>query len=155
MKPFKLSLALSLPLALAATAVPASADPVFDRHQAPSGWNQRDDYRGDYRGEYRGDYRGDYGQVNALRMQLGQLGRQVDRGIQLRRLSPREAFGLRSDLRQLDREVGFALHGGLNRFEMRSLQRRIDFLRMKLDRQLHDLDHRGFDGRAPQFQPYR
>ncbi|MFM5954724.1 MAG: hypothetical protein ACKOPE_10565 [Novosphingobium sp.] len=131
MKPLKLSLALSLPLALAAVAVPASAAPNFDRHDNRTEWNQR----------------GDAGQVQALTAQLHQIDRQIDRGLATHRLDRREASQLQRQVGQLNREIGLAQRGGLDRFEMRNLQQKITGLRFRLDRQLNDFNGRGFDNR--------
>lgn len=131
MKPIKL--ALAIPLALAGAAVPAlaHADPAGYGFGHQAGWDQR----------------GNRGQTQMLRSQLFQLDRQIDRGQSMRRLTPREAYGLRSDLMQIDRQIAFAQRGGLDRFEQRMLQQKIDMLRLKLDRRMHDFDRPGFGQR--------
>ncbi|MGB7655076.1 MAG: hypothetical protein WBL74_06315 [Novosphingobium sp.] len=130
MKPIKLAITLSL--ALASAAVPALAQ----AQSAGYGYGQQ---------QYGNAYRGDRGQVNALNQQLFQLDRQIGRAQAMRQLSPREAYGLRGELNQLNREVAYASRGGLDRGEMRNLQQKIERLRFKVERNSRD-GNRAYNG---------
>lgn len=122
MKPITLSLALSLPLALAAVAAPASAAPV------PSHQPVRVDMT----------YRHDFRIAQQLRGEIFRLDRQIERGIAMHRIDRREAAKLYRDVDTLKVALARAERGGVDRFEARNLQFRIDQVRFKLDRDLRD-----------------
>lgn len=133
MKPIKLSLALSLPMALAAVAAPASAAPEMHReplHQAAY------------------VNHGNGGIARSIRADIARLDRQIDRAVAMRRLSGHEAFGLRRDVDRLQYQfVGF-MRGGLTGREARTMQFRIDKVERDLARQMHNFDgHFGTGGR--------
>ena len=134
MKPFKLSLALCLPVALAAVAAPASAAPAHSRGPVQqAAWGHGSNGYG---------ANGNWGLARSLRADLAQLDRRIDRAAAMRRLSPREASVLSRDVDRLEYQYAGFMRGGLTGWEARTLQQRIDRVERDLAIQMHDDDGR-------------
>ncbi|MCB2076925.1 MAG: hypothetical protein KDE55_04400 [Novosphingobium sp.] len=123
MKPLNLSLALSVPLALALTAAPAMAAP--DYHRGNDSYAQGKHYSG-------------FGQATNLRKDIRQLDNRIDRAMASHRISYREAASLRRDVNSLERQFAQFSRGGITRYEARTLEARIASVERKLVREIRD-----------------
>lgn len=113
MKKFLLSMAAVA--ALGAAASPAAAQ-VYDRY-------------------------GDHGRYD----QIGRgdnLERRIDRSLRTGQISPREAYRLRADVRDVQRlEWRYARDGRMSGWERADLDRRYDMVRMRLRHERNDRDY--------------
>jgi hypothetical protein len=88
-----------------------------------------------------------WGQGNALRQQIAQLDRQVDRAKDTHRLSNREAASLSWQVNRLDATWRSYARGGFTGIEVRTLDRQIDAVKRDLSRQARDGNRYGQYGR--------
>lgn len=119
----------ALAVAVASAALPAAAQSyngVYDRH-------------GPSRGH--GYEQNDYG-WNAIAQRKHNLDRRIDRGVQARQLSRREASRLQDELDSLVRLERQYMRGGLTRWERQDLDRRYDRLSAKVRYERNDYDGR-------------
>lgn len=79
--------------------------------------------------------------AEAIRHQIEELRREVNRSDNRDRVSEREAYGLRRDIDQLQRQFRDYNRDGLSNREMRTLETRIHTLRARLHNERHDRDH--------------
>jgi hypothetical protein len=82
------------------------------------------------------------GRSNAIRNQIEELDRRIDRSDNRNRISEREAAGLRRDVRNLRFQFRDFNRNGLSRGEWNTLQRRIDGIRVRLRIERRDWDNR-------------
>ncbi len=75
-----------------------------------------------------------------IRQDINQLERQILRAQQRRAISPREAASLRREAAQVRRNYQIYHRGGLNRMEVRNLQRQVNNLRVRLRLEQRDWD---------------
>lgn len=80
--------------------------------------------------------------AHAIRGEIVDLQRAVDRLDGRYRISEREAFALRRDVRQLNDQFRFFNRNGLSNAEYRALERRISAVRAKLRHERHDRNNR-------------
>ena len=111
----------ALAVAIASAALPAAAQ-SYDRH-APS------------RGH---GYEQNYGGWNSITQRKHSLDRRIDRGVETRRLSYREAARLKDELNSLVRLERDYMRGGLTRWERQDLDRRYDRLSDKVRYERND-----------------
>lgn len=119
----------ALAVAVASAALPAAAQSyngAYDRH-------------GPSRGH--GYEQSDYG-WNAIAQRKHNLDRRIDRGVQTRQLSRREASRLQDELNSLVRLERSYMRGGLTRWERQDLDRRYDRLSAKVRYERNDYDGR-------------
>ena len=103
---------LLVPSALAALAIgvtPAAAAPAMARHSPPPA-----------SAHYAG-----FGQAINLQRDIAALDSRIDNALANRRISSREAKGLRRDARDLERLFAQSKRGGLTRFEARTIESRL------------------------------
>jgi len=132
MRKFLISVAL---VSTALTAVPAMAQV---RGQA---YAQRDDHRGDDRGNW--NRHGPSRQaINELLRDLNRAEAQIDRSVQRRIISRREAISLRNEARQIRVRLNFALRGGLSGREFGELRVRVNRLEQRVRYERRDRDRR-------------
>lgn len=114
--------------ALAASAAPALAAPhdynghrdsPAARHGYPSGDNDRG-FGNDHSRHYAG-----FGQAAQIRRDIARLDARIDRALARYDISPREAFALRRDVRELDRLYARFARGGMTHWEARTLEARL------------------------------
>lgn len=79
---------------------------------------------------------------NQIRAQINELERRVERNDGRNRISPREAQGLRRDIRALRNQYQAFNRNGLDRGEIRTLNTRIDNIRTRLRIERRDWDNR-------------
>jgi septal ring factor EnvC (AmiA/AmiB activator) len=79
--------------------------------------------------------------AEAIRHQIEELRRDVNRSDNRNRVSEREAAGLRRDVDQLQRLLRDYNRDGLSNWEMRNLENRIQSIRARLHNERHDRDH--------------
>ena len=77
-----------------------------------------------------------------IQSDINQLDNQIARATQRKRISPREATGLRRDARRLQRTYNQYARNGLTRSEVATLEARSNALRQRLR-----LERRDWDGR--------
>jgi hypothetical protein len=82
------------------------------------------------------------GRAEAIRAQIAQLDRAVDRSDGRDRISEREAAGIRRDVRDLQWQFRNYNRGGLNNREMALLESRIHSIRARLHMERRDRDGR-------------
>jgi len=117
-------LLISLVLATSTlAAVPAAAQ--YRDHNP--GWNQRGPSRP---------------AVNNLLRQLNNVDVRINRSVQRRAISQREAFGLRRESNQVRGQLRFAARNGLNGREFAMLQTRVNRLEQRLRYERRDRDGR-------------
>lgn len=80
--------------------------------------------------------------ADQIRNQISELERRVARSDRRDRISEREAAGLRRDVRDLRYQFQRYNRNGLDRVEMRTLNNRIDNIRMRLRIERRDWDNR-------------
>ena len=111
----------ALAVAVASAALPAAAQ-SYDRHGPSYGHGYEQDYRG----------------WNPISQRKHNLDRRIDRGIQTRQLSRREASRLQDELNSLVRLERSYMRGGLTRWEREDLDRRYDRLSAKVRYERND-----------------
>jgi hypothetical protein len=139
MRKFLISVAL---VSTALTAVPAMA-----QERGRGGYDQRDDRRDDRRDDNRGDWNrhGPSRQaINELLRDLNRAESQIDRSVQRRIISRREAMSLRNEARQIRVRLNFALRGGLSGREFGELRVRVNRLEQRLRVERRDRDNRPY-----------
>ena len=114
----------ALAVAVASAALPAAAQ-NYDRH-------------GPQRGPHYEQNRG----WQSISHRKVELDRRIDRGVQNRQLSRREAASLKDELNSLVRLERQYERGGLNRQERQELERRYDRLEAKIRFERRDNDNR-------------
>jgi hypothetical protein len=132
MRKFLISAAL---VSSALIAVPAMA-----QDHSRQGYDQRDDHRG-------GDWnRGgpDRPAVNNLLRQLDQIDFRIQRSVQHRAISQREAFSLRREANQIRARLNYRGRDGLSRREFFQLQGRVNQLEQRLRVERRDRDGRPY-----------
>ncbi len=80
--------------------------------------------------------------AEAIRNQINELQRRIDRNDWRGRISDREARSLRNDVARLQRQFRSYNRNGLSNQEMRILQNRIDNVRTRLHMERNDRDNR-------------
>ncbi|AYG94192.1 hypothetical protein D8I30_02570 [Brevundimonas naejangsanensis] len=114
----------ALAVAVVSAALPAAAQ-SYDRHGPSRGHGYEQDYRG----------------WQSITQRKYNLDRRIDRGVETRRLSRREAARLRDELNSLVRLERDYMRGGLTRWERQDLDRRYDRLSAKV--RYESNDHNG------------
>lgn len=130
-----------------AAAIPAQAQNYQqsrDRYeQRDDRWDDRDDDRRDDRRDDRYDNRyNDRGQANAIRVQIEQLERRIQRTDGRDRISEREAATLRRAVYGLRQQYRDFSRNGLTQREAQILQSRIQQVRQRLAHERRDSDGR-------------
>ena len=115
----------ALAVAVASAALPAAAQ-SYDRHGPSRGHGYEQDHRG----------------WNAISQRKYNLDRRIDRGVQSRQLSYREASRLRDELDSLVRLERGYMRGGRTRWEREDLDRRYDRLSAKVRYERNDYNGR-------------
>ena len=115
----------ALAVAVASAALPAAAQ-NYDRHGPSRGHGYEQNYNG----------------WNAISQRKHNLDRRIDRGVQSRQLSYREASRLRDELDSLVRLERSYMRGGLTRWERQDLDRRYDRLSAKVRYERNDYNGR-------------
>ena len=100
-------------------------------HVTPAAWGDRDHYNGRFNGR-----------ADAIRDQIAQLEMRVNRNDNRDRISDREAWGLRREVRDIREQFRMFNRDGLNDREFRVLQDRIDHARSRLHFERSDRDGR-------------
>jgi len=77
-----------------------------------------------------------------IRQDIGALSTAIDRAAARRTISPREASGLRRQALEVQRLYGQYARGGLTRPEVRTLQDRVNSVRVALRMERRDWDNR-------------
>jgi Spy/CpxP family protein refolding chaperone len=77
-----------------------------------------------------------------IRQDIASLNTAIDRAAARRTISPREAAGLRQQARSVQRLYGQYARGGLDRSEVRTLQDRVNTVRVALRMERRDWDSR-------------
>ena len=120
----------ALAVAVASAALPAAAQSYggqnYDRHGPSRGHGYEQNYNG----------------WNAISQRKHNLDRRIDRGVQTRQLSRREASRLQDELNSLVRLERQYMRGGLTRWERQDLDRRYDRLSAKVRYERNDYDGR-------------
>ena len=122
-------------VALVSTALTAA--PVLAQDYGRHGY-------GDHRGY--GDYRGGWDRpaVNNLLRQLDQVEFRIQRSLQRRMISPREAFSLRREANEIRARLGYRSRDGLSGREFAQLQFRVNRLEQRLRVERRDRDGRPY-----------
>ena len=115
----------ALGVAVASAALPAAAQ-SYDRHGPSRGHGYEQNYNG----------------WNAIAQRKHNLDRRIDRGVQTRQLSRREASRLQDELNSLVRLERQYMRGGLTRWERQDLDRRYDRLSAKVRYERNDYNGR-------------
>jgi Spy/CpxP family protein refolding chaperone len=122
---------IAAPLALAAASLSiagaAQAQPHYNsgsRHAAQSGWNMTPSRN------------------NEIRQDINSLRNAIDRAAARRTISPREATNLRRQAQDVQRLYARYQRGGLDRAEVRTLQQRVNSVRVALRMERRDWDGR-------------
>jgi len=131
MRKFLISAAL---VSSALTAAPAMAQDYGHR-----GYDQRGDHRGDWN---RGGP--DRPAVNNLLRQLDRVDFRIQRSLQHRAISPREAFSLRREANDIRVRVNFRGRNGLTGREFAQLQGRVNQLEQRVNMERRDRDRRPY-----------
>jgi hypothetical protein len=135
MRKFLISVAL---VSTALTAAPALAQD-YGRH----GYDQRDDQRGDHRGDWnRGGL--DRQAVNNLLRQLDRVEFRIQRSLQRRAISPREAYSLRREANEIRARLAYRGRDGLDRREFFQPERRVNQLEQRVNVERRDDDRRPY-----------
>ena len=117
-----------------------SAVPAMAQDYGRPGYDQRGDHRG-------GDWnRGgpDRPAVNNLLRQLDQVEFRIQRSLQHRAISPREAFSLRREANEIRARLNYRGRDGLNRREFFQLQGRVNQLERRVTIERRDRDRRPY-----------
>ncbi|MHC3128012.1 hypothetical protein OB03_12320 [Brevundimonas sp. GN22] len=80
--------------------------------------------------------------LNSLVNRKATLEVRVDRAMAQRRLDVRDGRDLKRELASIERQIRIDMRGGLQRAERNQLERRLDQIERKLERELRQ-DHRG------------
>ena len=112
----------ALAVAVASAALPA-ADQSYDRHGPSRGHGYEQNYNNGW---------------NSITQRKHNLDRRIDRGVQTRQLSRREASRLQDELNSLVRLERSYMRGGLTRWERQDLDRRYDRLSEKVRYERND-----------------
>jgi hypothetical protein len=110
-----------------ATATLAAVPAAAQYHGSHPGWNQRGPSRP---------------AVNNLMRQLNQVENRINRSLQRRAISPREAFSLRREANQIRARLAYASRGGLSGREFANLQVNVNRLEQRLRNERFDRDGR-------------
>ena len=94
-----------------------------------------------------GPQRHGYGGWTPIEQRIDRLDNRIDRGVERGAITRREAFVLRTQLRDLVRLSRHYARDGLNRWEREDLDRRFDGLSARIRFERRDDDRRGRDGR--------
>ncbi|WP_298197522.1 hypothetical protein [Novosphingobium sp.] len=113
-----------LTASLLATAGAASAQPAYGYAYGPGGY-ERERYGSDWRRETAW-------RAGEIRDQLDDLARRIDRNDRRDRISEREAWGLRREVRAAREQFRWMNRDGLDHRELRHLQARVDHIRWQL-----------------------
>jgi hypothetical protein len=132
--------ALGVALPAQAQSYPRGYEDRYDRHDRDDDRHDDDDRRGRYDDRY--DNRGSRGQAQAIRVQISDLERRVERLDGRDRISEREAAGLRNTVWRLREQFRVYNRDGLSRREAEVLRARIDQVRSRLHRERRDGDGR-------------
>jgi hypothetical protein len=132
MRKFLISVAL---VSTALSAAPAMAQDYGHR----GGYDQRGDHRGDWN---RGGP--DRPAVNNLLRQLEQVDFRIQRSLEHRAISPREAFSLRREANDIRIRVNVRGRDGLNGREFAQLQARVNQLEQRVSMERRDRDRRPY-----------
>lgn len=130
--------ALAATLALGAFA-PAQAAPSHEKNRYEQ---TRHDQRGRYADSRRHDNRYTASRHALIRSDIRELRRDIDRAAARRMISRREAAGLYRDAFSIDRLYARYARGGLDRQEMRTLQRKVDRVQAAIRMESRDRDGR-------------
>ncbi len=79
-----------------------------------------------------------HGQVRRLQVRIDQLQRQISHLDRVNALSEREASRLRNDSREIERRLRYAAHNGLHGGERYEIERRIQRLEYRIQREARD-----------------
>jgi len=112
--------------AILATATIAATAPAAAQYQN-SGWNQRGPARP---------------AVNNLLRQLADVNMRIDRSVQRRTISQREAYSLRREANQIRERLNYRGRNGLSGREFASLQNQVNRLEQQLRYERRDRDGR-------------
>ena len=112
----------ALAVAVASAALPAAAQ-SYDRHGPSRGHGYEQNYNNGW---------------NSITQRKHNLDRRIDRGVQTRQLSYREAARLKDELNSLVRLERDYMRGGLTRWERNDLDRRYDRLSDKVRDERND-----------------
>ena len=127
-------------VALVSTALTAA--PALAQDYGRQGYDHRDDNRGDHRGDWnRGPGRP---AVNNLLRQLDQVDLRIQRSLQRRAISPREAVSLRREANDIRVRVNVRGRNGLSGREFAQLQVRVNRLEQRLRIERRDNDRRPY-----------
>ena len=126
----RLSIALLAGAAVMAAAAPSLAQPGYGMGYPQRGYNQGYD-------RYNQGMGGDYDR------RLDRLERRIDRGSERGDLTRREAFRLRSDVREVRILASRYGRDGMSRWERADLDRRLDYLESRVRYERRDGDDRG------------
>jgi hypothetical protein len=120
-----------------------TAAPAMAQDYGRSGYDQRGDHRGDQRGDWN---RGGPARpaVNNLLRQLDQVEFRIQRSLQRRMISPREAFSLRREANDIRARVNVRGRDGLNGREFARLQGRVNQLEQRVTIERRDRDRRPY-----------
>lgn len=116
----------ALAVAVASAALPAAAQ-SYDRHGPSRGHGYEQNYNNGW---------------NSITQRKHNLDRRIDRGVQTRQLSYREAARLKDELNSLVRLERDYMRGGLTRWERNDLDRRYDRLSDKVRDERNDYNGR-------------
>jgi len=116
----------ALAVAVASAALPAAAQ-SYDRHGPSRGHGYEQNYNNGW---------------NSITQRKHNLDRRIDRGVQTRQLSYREAARLKDELNSLVRLERDYMRGGLTRWERNDLDRRYDRLSDKVRNERNDYNGR-------------
>ena len=89
-----------------------------------------------------------YGQVRRLQVRIDQVQRQIQRMDRRNVLNEREANRLRQDSREIERQLRFAARNGLRPQESYAIERRIQRLEFRLQRDARDGNRYAYGNRA-------
>lgn len=127
-------------VALVSTALTAA--PALAQDYGRQGYDHRGDNRGDHRGDWnRGPARP---AVNNLLRQLDQIDLRIQRSLQRRIISPREAVSLRREANDIRVRVNVRGRNGLSGREFAQLQVRVNRLEQRVNVERRDRDRRPY-----------
>ena len=92
-----------------------------------------------------------YDNANSLRSDIAQLDRQIDRALDKRQITRREAVSLEAQVDGLQRDFRSYSRGGFERWEVRALDRGISNVRRQLTKDLNDRGN-GRDNRPANYR---
>ena len=116
-----------------------SAVPAMAQDYGRPGYDQRGDHRGDWN---RGGP--DRPAVNNLLRQLDRVDFRIQRSLQHRAISPREAFSLRREANDIRVRVNVRGRNGLTGREFAQLQVRVNQLEQRVNMERRDRDRRPY-----------